>query len=87
MTTNISESLNYAFGEARGLSTYALAEFYRDKLQIWFCDRHVFALSTFTTLTTWAERILSERYELSRPLHVVYLSVSFFVRTHLHIQN
>ena len=87
MTTNISESLNSVFREARGLPICALAEFYRDKLQNWFCDRHASSLSTFTTLTTWAERILRERYELCRPLQVDSLAVPYFVRNILNIQK
>ena len=81
MTTNISESLNYVFKDARGLPICALAEFYRDKLQAWFCERHAAAQSTFTHLTRWAERILKERLELARPLQVIYNFFSFFFST------
>lgn len=75
MTTNISESLNYVFKDARGLPICALAEFYRDKLQIWFCDRNAAAQSTFTHLTKWAEHILKERLDQSRPLQVIFILI------------
>ena len=78
MTTNISESLNYVFKDARGLPICALTEFYGDKLQAWFCERHAAAQSTFTHLTRWDERILKERLELARPLQVIYNFFSFF---------
>ena len=87
MTTNISESLNYVFKDARGLPICALAEFYRDKLQAWFCERHAAAQSTFTHLTRWAERILKERLELARPLQVIYNFFFFFFHKIFQIFN
>ena len=66
MTTNVSELLNYIFKDARRLPICSLAEFYRDKLQIWFCDRHVVTKSTFRQLTKWGECILKGRLNKSK---------------------
>ena len=64
MVTNIFASLNYIFKDARRLLICSLTKFYRDKLQMFFCDRHVAVQSTFTQLVKWGECQLKGRLNL-----------------------
>ncbi|XP_062088924.1 protein FAR1-RELATED SEQUENCE 5-like [Humulus lupulus] len=70
MTSNISESLNSVWKEARDFPVVALLENLRQKVQNWFDTRRLEAASTFTRLSKWAEDQLVEQNRLGRTMNV-----------------
>ena len=72
MTTNISECLNAIFSNAREYPIVSLAQFYCDKLQKGFSERHMGAASTLTKLPGWAEARLKEQCNLAGSMEVSF---------------
>jgi len=61
MTTNIGESMNARLKDARYLPITVLADYFRSLLQQWFDERRLHHSQSDSHLTTWAEKIISER--------------------------
>src|ERR1051325_9811735 len=70
MTSNIAESLNALLKEPRGLPIATFIEYIRALLQRWFWERREEAGKTTSTLTQWADTIITKRVEQSSTLKV-----------------
>ena len=73
MTTNISESLNNVFKDARKQPVVSLVQFFRALLQSWFCTRREKAKNTTSQLSAAAEHVLRQRCINSGSLIVIVI--------------
>ncbi|KAL6578461.1 hypothetical protein OROMI_010789 [Orobanche minor] len=78
MTSNIAESLNNAIKGIRDLPIITMIECLRCLVQRWYFSNKEIALSTFTTLTTNAERRLAFNINESKKMKVVSSNLVIF---------
>ncbi|XP_024043133.1 uncharacterized protein LOC112099860 [Citrus clementina] len=70
LTTNIAKSVNSFMREPQKFFITRLVDYFRKTLQQWFYDRKIVAESMSTRLTTWADKIVTERKPIAERMIV-----------------
>ncbi|KAK3204928.1 hypothetical protein Dsin_018974 [Dipteronia sinensis] len=79
ITTNVTGCLNSCLRLARKLSMMTLAEFIRDMLQLWYCDRHRAAQSMRHQLTDAVQLVISKCIEKCSYITVTLVDWNIFL--------